>query len=181
MIDSLGLLVGVLLLLILMVLATKGWMGARRLHDPPTGPDEGELPEPCPREFVSMIFSRADRDFVHGLKSRGVEQLFQRERKKVALVWIRQTSALVRKAVSEHAVAARQSKNLDFLKEVNILGQFLILITSCWILTIAIQTAGPVWLSGLTNYAQRLSQQVERLEGSFQAGILATAKGTRVT
>jgi hypothetical protein len=181
MIDSLGLLVGVSLLLILMVLATKGWVASRQLHDPPMGLDEGALPEPCPREFVSMVFSRADWDFVHGLQSRSVERLFELERKKVALVWIRQTSALVRKAVSEHAFAARQSKNLDFFREVNILAQFLLLITSCWILTIAIISAGPVWLSGLANYAQRVAQQVERLQGSFQAGVLGTAKGTSAT
>jgi hypothetical protein len=181
MIGSLGLLVGVFLLLLLMVLATKGWVGSRQLHDPPVGPDEGELPEPCPREFVSMVFSRGDWDFVHGLQSRSVERLFERERKMVALVWIRQTSAMVRKAVSEHAFAARQSKNLDFLKEVSILAQFLLLIASCWILTIAIHSAGPVWLSGLANYAQRVSQQVEGLQGSFQAGILATARETRAT
>ena len=175
MIGSLGLFLGVFLLLILMAVATKGWMGARQLQEPPTGPIEGEVTEPCPKEFVSMVFSRSDWEFVHGLKSREVERLFEQERKKVALVWIRQTSALVRKAVSEHAFAARQSKNLDFLKEINILAQFLILITSCWILTIAIQTAGPVWLSGLANYAQRLSQQVSNLQGAFQAGVLANA------
>jgi hypothetical protein len=180
MID-LGLLVGVFLLLILMVVATKGWMGARQLQEPPMGPNEGELTEPCPKEFVSMVFSRGDWEFVHGLQSRGVERLFEQERKKVALVWVRQTSVLVRKAVSEHAFAARQSKNLDFLREINILAQFLILITSCWVLTIAIQTAGPVRLSGLANYAQRLSQRVNNLRGSFQAGVLANAGGTRAT
>ena len=115
------------------------------------------------------------------LKNRGVERLFEHERKKVALVWIRQTSALIRKAVGEHAFAARQSKNLDFLKEVNILAQFLMLITSCWVLAIAIQTAGPVWLSGLANYAQRLSQQVNNLQGAFQAGVPANANETRAT
>jgi len=46
-----------------------------------------------------------------------MERLFEQERKKVALVWVRQTSALVREAIREHARAARQSKNLDFLGE----------------------------------------------------------------
>jgi hypothetical protein len=179
MIDSLGLIAGVLLVVTLMVVATKGWMGSRQLPDPAFGPSEGEVTEPCPKEFVSRVFSRGDWEFVQGLKSHGIERLFEHERKKVALVWVRQTSALVRKAVREHAYAARQSKNLEFLREVNILSQFLILILSCRVLSIAIHIAGPVRLSGLAQFAQRLSQQVDTLQGALQAGVLASANGTR--
>jgi hypothetical protein len=181
MINLLGLLVGVLLLGVLMVVATKGWMGSRQSQDPALEPSEGGLPEPCPKELVSIVFSRADREFVLGLKSRTVERLFEQERKKVALVWLRQTSALVRRAISEHAGAARLSKNLDFLKEITILAQFLTLIISCQILSIAIHTAGPVRLSGLAHFAQSLSLQVNKLQGSFQAGVLANVNGTHVT
>ncbi len=181
MIDFLGLIAGVLLVVTLMAVATKGWMGVRQLPDPALGPGEGEVTEPCPKKFVSRVFCRADWEFVHGLKSPGVERLFAHERKKVALVWVRQTSALIRKAVREHADAARQSKNLDFLREINILAQFLMLILSCRILSIAIHIAGPVRLSGLAQFAQKLSQQVTRLQGSLQAGVLANANGTRAT
>lgn len=179
--DFLGLIAGVLLLVILMAVATKGWMGSRQLEDAPLGPGEGQLPEPCPKEFVSMVFSRGDWEFVHGLKSRSLERLFEQERKKVALVWVRQTSALLRKAISEHADAARQSKSLEFLTEINILAQFLMLIISCRLLWIAIQTAGPMRLSGLAQFANRLSQEISKSQGAFQAGVLANANGTRAT
>ena len=181
MIDFLGLIAGVLLVVMLMAVATKGWMGSRKLPDPVLGSSEGEATEPCPKEFVSRVFSRGDWEFVHGLKSRGMERLFEHERKKVALVWVRQTSTLIRKAVRVHADAARQSKSLDFLGEINILAQFLILILSCWILSMAIHVAGPVRLGGLADFAQRLSQQVGRLQGSLEAGVLANANGTRTT
>jgi hypothetical protein len=110
-----------------------------------------------------------------------MERLFEQERKKVALVWVRQTSALVRNSIREHARAARQSKNLDFLAEINILAQFLILILSCRILSIAIHIAGPVRLSALAQFAKRLSQQVDRLQESLHTGVLAGASGTRAT
>jgi len=181
MIEFLGLIAGVLLLITLMAVATKGWMGVRQLPDPAIGPSEGEVTEPCPKEFVSRVFARSDWEFIHGLKSHGIERLFEQERKKVALVWVRETSALVRKAIRTHADAARQSKNLDFLRESNILAQFLILVLSCRVLSIAIHLAGPVRLSGLAQFAQRLSQQVDRLQGSLQAGVLASANGTRAT
>lgn len=181
MIDTLGLIAGVLLVVALMAVATMGWMGARRTPDPALGASEGEVTEPCPKEFVPRVFSRGDWEFVHSLKSHGIERLFEQERKKVALVWVRQTSALVRKAIRDHADAARQSKNLEFLREIDILAQFLILILSCRVLSIAIHIAGPVRLTGLAQFAERLSQQVDRLQGSLQTGVLANTHGTRAT
>jgi hypothetical protein len=126
---------------------------------------------------VSRIFSRADWEFVRGLKAGGIERLFERERKRVALVWVRQTSAIIRKVMREHAAAARQSENLKFSMEINILAQFFALMAVCGTLSMAIQIAGPVWLGGLAHFAQRLSQQVTKLQESFQAGILAKAEG----
>jgi len=95
--------------------------------------------------------------------------------------WVRLTSALVRNAIREHARAARQSKNLDFLGEINILAQFLILILSCRVLSIAIHIAGPVRLSGLAQFGAETVQQVDRLQESLHAGVLAGASGTRAT
>jgi hypothetical protein len=181
MIDFLGLIAGVLLVVTLMAVATKGWMGSRRLPDFAFGRSEGEVTEPCPKEFVSRVFSRSDWEFIRGLKSHCMERLFEQERKTVALVWVHQTSALVRRAIREHADAARQTQNLDSLRELNILSQFLMLILCCRVLSIAIHIAGPVRLSGLAQFAQRLSQQVGRLQGSLQAGVLADANGTRAT
>jgi hypothetical protein len=177
MIEFSGLLAGVVLLLVLMAVATKGWLASRDLTEPTVGSSEDELTEPCTEEFVSQVFSRNDWEFVHGLKTRRVESLFARERKRLALIWMRQTSAMIRKAMREHADAARQSKNLEFRSEISILMQFLILMAGCAILTAAIQTAGPVRLSGLAHFAQRLSQQVTTLQESFQVGVLAKARG----
>ena len=176
MIDFLGLITGVLLVVTLLAIAMKGWIGSRNLPETTFAPGEGEQTGPCPKEYVSRVFSHADWEFIRGLKSRGVERLFQQERKKLALIWVRQTSAVIGRAVREHAGAARQSKNLDFLRETNILAQFLMLILSCQVLSIAIHVAGPVRLSGLADFAQRLSQQVNQLQGSLQAGVLSNER-----
>jgi hypothetical protein len=176
-IEFLGLAAGVVLLLSLMAMATKGWLASRRLRDAGLARSEEDVAEPCPEEFVQRVFSRGDWEFVRGLGAGSIERLFKQERKKVALVWVRQTSATIRKVIRTHAEAARQSKNLEFSTEINILAQFLALIVVCGILSIAIQTAGPVRLSGLAHFAQRLSQQVTKLQESFQAGLLAKAGG----
>ena len=168
------LVVGVVLL---MGLAIKGWLEARHLQETALATSDADAAEPCPEVFVSRVFSPGDWEFVHGLRATGIERLFRRERKKVALVWVRQTSVMIRKAMREHAVAARQSKNLEFSTEINILAQFLVLMVVCGILSVAIQTAGPLFLAGLAHFAQRLSHRVAKVQESFQQGALAKAAG----
>ena len=176
MIGSASLVAGAVLLLFLAVV-TKGWLAARQLQDVAPASREEDAMEPCAQEVVSRIFSRADWEFVHGLKTGRIERLFKQERKRVALVWVRQTSAIIRKVMREHGEAARQSANLKFSMEINIFAQFLALMAVCGTLALAIQITGPVWLGGLAHYAQRLSQQVTKLQKSFQAGGLAKAAG----
>jgi hypothetical protein len=175
MIGFASLIAGAVLLLLLLAAAINGWLASRPLG---TGPAAGEedATEPCPEELVNRVFSCADWEFVRGLKAAGIERLFEQERKKVALVWVRQTCAMVRKVMREHAGAARQSKNLEFPREINIFAQFLILMGVCGILSAAIQLAGPLWLGSLAYFAQRLSQRVSRLQETFQAGALANAR-----
>jgi hypothetical protein len=176
MIGSASLVAGAVLLLLLLAVIAKGWLAARQLQDVAPASREEDAMEPCAEEVVSRIFSRADWEFVRGLKAGRIERLFEQERKRVALVWVRQTSATIRKVMREHAEAARQSANLQFSTETNILAQFLTLMAVCGTLSMAIQIAGPLWLGGLAQYAQRLSQRVMKLQESFQAGGLAKAE-----
>jgi hypothetical protein len=175
MIELASLVAGAVLLLLLTAAALKGWLASRPLMPGPAAGEE-DASEPCPEELVNRVFSRADWDFVRGLKAEGIERLFEQERKKVALLWVRQTSALIRKVIHEHARAARRSKNLEFSTEITIFAQFLMLMAVCGILSVAIQIAGPLWLGGLAHFAQRLSQRVSKLQETFQAGALANAR-----
>jgi hypothetical protein len=177
MIEFGSVIAGAVLLLLLMVATLRGWLASRSLEPGRAASEEGAS-EPCPAELVDRVFSRADWEFVRGLQARGIERLFQQERKKIALVWVGQTSALIRRVIGEHARAARQSKNLEFSTEIKIVAQFLVLMAVCGILSAAIQIAGPMPLGGLAHFAQRLSQRVSKLQETFQSGDLANAGET---
>jgi hypothetical protein len=177
MIELSSLIAGVVLLLLLMGLAIKGWLAGRYLQETALETGEPNVAQPCPEVFVSRVFSRGDWEFVRGLKAGGIERLFERERKKVALVWVRQISVTIRKVMREHAGAARQTKNLEFSTEIKILAQFLILMAVCGILSVAIQTAGPLSLAGLARFAQGLSQRVAKIQESFQPATLVKTAG----
>jgi hypothetical protein len=176
-IELWSLVAGVMLLLLLMAVAIKGWLDSLQFQERTRASRELDAMEPCPEEFVSRIFSPADREFVRGLKAGSIERLFEQERKRVAMVWVRQTSSIIRKVMREHAQAARQSENLEFSTEINILAQFLALMAVCGTLSMAVQITGPLWLGGLAHYAQRLSRQLTKLQESFQTGVLEKVGG----
>ena len=176
MMEFSSLVAGALLLLILLV-ATLRLLASRSLQEPPLARGEEDVTEPCPEEFVSRIFSRDDWEFVRGIKCGSIERLFSRERKRVALAWVRQTSAMIRRVMRGHAEAARQSRNLAVSVEISILTQYVALMAVCALLSLAIQIAGPLWLGGLAQFAQRLSLRVTKAQESFQAHSLAEAAG----
>jgi hypothetical protein len=176
MMEFSSLVAGALLLLILLV-ATLRLLASRSLQEPPLARGEEDITEPCPAEFVSRIFSRDDWEFVRGIKCGSIERLFSRERKRVALSWVRQTSAMIRRVMRGHAEAARQSRNLEVSVEISILTQYVALMSLCALLSLAIQIAGPLWLRGLAQFAQRLSLRVAKAQESFQAHSLAEAAG----
>jgi hypothetical protein len=167
-----SLVAGITLLLLLLAVITQGWLASRQnaLSD-----GEQEPADPCPEEFVSRVFTRADWDFVRAMKSESIERLFEQERKKVALTWVRQISAMIRQVMREHAQAARRSHNLVYSTEVKILAQFLTVMAACGTLSVAIRVAGPLGLAGLAQFAQSAAQRARALQESFEAGVLAQA------
>jgi hypothetical protein len=161
--------VGGLLLFLLLLLGTRGVSAARgwsSKSDLPLHDDPAEV-APCPPEFVFKIFSRADWEFASATKSPKIEKLFRRERKAVALLWVRQTSAAIQRVMREHAEAARGSGDLEFTTEVKLVLQYGELMLLCGVLFLAIQSAGPLWVRGVALYADSLSRRIAEVQQAF--------------
>jgi hypothetical protein len=162
--------IGFLLLLFLLLVAARGVSAARELSSRSNLPlfDDGAELAPCSPKFVSRIFSRDDCEFVSGMKSQQLQQLFHRERKVVALLWVQQTSAAIRRTMREHARVARGSDDLEFATEVKLALLYLELMLLCGVLFVAIQSAGPLWLGQLAGYLQTHSQRLAQAQQSFK-------------
>lgn len=166
-----ALLIGFVLLALLLLMATRGISAARELSsrsEVPLSEDGAEL-APCPPEFVSQIFSRDDSEFVSATKSPPLRQLFYRERKAVALLWVQQTSAVIQRIMREHPHLARGSHDLEFATEVKLILLYGELMLICGVLFVAIQSAGPLGLRGLAIYADAHSQRLAQVQQSFKA------------
>lgn len=180
MIQLVSLIVGVVLLLLLIAAAVKGWLASRELRSGAAAPGEEDATDPCPEEFVLRVFTSADRQFVRGLHARDIERIFAQERKRVALVWTQQTSAAIRQVMREHARASRHSANLKPTREIRLFAEFLAVLSACQILALAIRIVGPLWLGSLAHFAQRVSQQAAALQESWQAGAMDKSRAVEV-
>ena len=170
-----SLIVAMLLLLLLLAVVIRGWLALRDTSDLPAS-DEEPGQQACPAEFVRHIFSPVDWRYVRAMKSKDIEKLFRRERRTVALVWVRQTSATIRRVMREHAAAARQSSNLEPATDLTIFLQFAALLTTCGAIRLGIDLAGPMRIGGLARYAHSLAQRVAEAEHAFE---LATQQRAR--
>jgi hypothetical protein len=165
-----ALLLGTILFLLLVFLATRGSEEIRGLSSRSNVPlfdDEAGL-DPCPPEFVARIFSADDWQFVSKTGSPQLEKLYRRERKLVALAWVHQTSAAIRRIMREHTEATRQSQDLHLTTETKLVLLYAELMFLCGMLFLAIRFAGPQRVYGLAVYADGLSQRLAQAQHDFK-------------
>jgi hypothetical protein len=125
--------------------------------------------ESCPQEFVARIFSREDASFVDSTCAATVRALFLRERKGVALLWIRQTSLRIRNILREHTMQVRHSENLHFQSELGIFARYLQLRALCGLMFAAVALTGPIHVRKLALRMDTLFQRFVRIRESLAA------------
>lgn len=130
---------------------------------------EDELASGCPPQFVMQIFAKKDLEFVSALGSSQLKKFFAQERKAVALYWVQQTSAHVRRIMREHLQASRRSKDLELDTEAGILLRYAGLQFLCGVLFVSIELAGPQGLQGLAARADGLAQRIREAQLGFRA------------
>jgi hypothetical protein len=165
-----ALLLGTVLLLLLLLMAARGSAAAGEVllrSDAPLFEEEAGL-NLCPPEFVARIFCPDDWEFVSNTGSRPLQELFRRERKLVALVWVHQTSIAIRRIMREHTQAARQSHDLHIATETKLVLLYAELMLICGMLFLAIQAAGPQRVRGLAVYAGALSGRLAQAQQNFK-------------
>jgi hypothetical protein len=136
--------------------------------------------EPCPAEFTSRIFSGGDWRFVSQMQSARLENVFHRERRGVALLWVRQTCAAVRRIMQEHTDMTRRSEDLNVTTEMKIFARYGELLLICAALTVLIRVAGPLWLHGLALHANKLSERIVSAEHALRGATRQRLIGTEL-
>ena len=107
---------------------------------------QGEL---LPPGLVDRIFARQDFEFVASSTPRQVQELFLRERKKVAACWARQVRAGVLRLMNFHLGQARFYAQLSLATEMKLAVNFAALLLACRVMQFALYLGGPFAAPGI--------------------------------
>ncbi len=158
-------LLGVLLLMVRGIFAARG---ANLESDYPPFDDPTNYPA-CSSEFVARVFSDQDSRYVLTINSPQLAKLFRGERKRVALAWVRQTSASIQCTMLEHKQVSRTSHDLNAAIEFKLLLFYSELMVLCGVLFVAVGAFGPLGLGRLAGYAQAHSERLAHVHQSLKA------------
>ena len=175
--------VGLLLLTALAVFALRQGSTARDIHaisEFPADPRHSEEFGVCPHEFVARIFSPEDGQFISQTHAPYLKRLFLHERKRVALLWVRQTSRDIQQVMRNHTDTAKQAADIRFRTELSLFLTYVELRLMCETLSLLITTVGPPRLERIAASVHELSQQISCAHEAFVKSSSGTATDTTV-
>ena len=98
------------------------------------------LPSPL---VVERIFSNTDANYVKALPQE-IRARFKRDRRTLAITWIRQIRQVTLTLSRMHARGIRGNASLQLDKELRVVLRLVSLLVTCELLTIVVSTVGPV-------------------------------------
>lgn len=113
--------------------------------------------ELLPDWFVDRLFSREDWEFARSQEPPGILQLFDSERKSVALSWLRQTQDCVSQLMDFHVRLSRQRPDLRPSAEVKLTLEYLQFQLLCKALAAMIRIWGPVRVRAVAGRAGEIA------------------------
>lgn len=113
-----------------------------------------------PPEIVQRVFAKQDLEYVLACTPEPVHRVFVDERRKVAMIWVRQVRRGVLSLRAFHLGQARHYSRVNLATEVQLAANFALLLMSCRALEIALFFGGPYAtpqiLGGTVGVAARL-------------------------
>jgi hypothetical protein len=118
----------------------------------------------CPPELVRRIFSPEDWEFITSIGTTQLIRVYQAERTKVAVHWICQTTSSLREIMHDHALASRESPNLEVSRELKLFFHYIELRVICGFLLVLLRLAGPSVVGSLATYASQVSDSIAQAQ-----------------
>ncbi|MCI0627689.1 MAG: hypothetical protein L0387_39565 [Acidobacteria bacterium] len=165
------LVVGAFLLLILFLFVRRTGTAPRSARDLSDAHEalsalQSEL---LPDWFVDRLFSTEDWQFAHDQGGVGMATIFSRERKRVALSWLKQTQQHVARLMDFHLRTARQRPDLKPSAEIKITLEYVQFQLLCKLLSGMIRMAGPTRVRSVAGHAVNIAAHL----GTISEKVLA--------
>lgn len=113
-----------------------------------------------PNDLLERMFARDDLEYVLSAAPADVQTLFLKDRKRIALAWVRRVRRAVLDLMRFHSGNARLHARLDFSTEVRLALNFAGLLTACRLLQISMYLRGPYAAPGMVRVAAAAAGRV---------------------
>lgn len=121
---------------------------------------EADVSAEFPPEAIEHIFGSGDLRYIRSKTPDRVRRAFERDRRQIALHWVRSASAETQRVMSRHFKAVRSSPDLSLSLEAKLVAEFLLHQSGCLMLAGVIRLAGPDGLTGVAGAISNLRHQV---------------------
>jgi len=130
----------------------------------------------CRKEQLDRIFGCEDWEFIRNSTSKRVQQLFRKERKRIALSWLSRLRSEARTGMHLHVARVRASEELEPLTELRLAIEYYAFQAKCGLIAAILLLGGPIALRNMVGQAESLSNN---LRGMLEAGLKAEASSQR--
>jgi hypothetical protein len=113
-----------------------------------------------PNDLTERLFSREDLEYVLSAAPPGVQSLFLKDRKNIALAWVGRVRSAVLGLMRFHRGHARLHARLNFSTEIRLALNFAALLTACRMLQIILYLRGPYAAPGMMRTAAAAAGRV---------------------
>ena len=164
------LLVGVLFIALLLLWALR----ARKFAGRGDADSEALLIEGLlrpPQELADRIFDDRDWRFVSSKTGPDVQNTFLRERRSIALSWLRQTRSQARQLMRFHRTAVRHNVELKASLEMKLAANYLAFLILCGILQALIRMRGPFRAQKMAGHALGVANGLWVVSEQLLAGL----------
>lgn len=129
-------------------------------------------------EVLQRVFSKEDLVFVANFSSAALLRIFRKERKAIAIQWVKQTSTEISQVMREHTRDARNSANLKVAVELQTLWRFTGLRILCGLLVVLMKFVDLHMLWQIANRAGKLREKLLASQPGLNAGSTAVTSRT---
>ena len=125
--------------------------------------------------LAERIFAPQDWDYLRSTAAPEIQRTFLRERKALALTWLRQTRSSLARIMQAHRRAARMHADLQPGQELRLAYQYAIFLSAYSFLYSLVLLRGPFAARSMVTSARSIADRMTMLSGQATAGLDAIA------
>lgn len=125
------------------------------------------------KPFVERIFSEQDWAFVSRDTNRAVQRLFQTQRRRLAILWLRQTRSQVAQLMTSYRAIVRQNSHVSAVVEMRVALDYMLFLLTYYALLVLVWLREPTQARKVSGYVLGAATHLCLSLGRLLSGVAA--------